>query len=328
MRSADGSWERFDDYVIDFALDASERGNRVALVTLVEIDGSCPRQLGAQMAVSADGDWVGYLSGGCIERAVVGEALAAIERNEGRRIRYGKGSKYLDIQLPCGSAIELSFDVNLTKRDFEMIDTSLRRRQSACLEIPHFRDSAIHLTMMRRYRPRRRLIIVGVGPAALQLARLGQMSGFEVQIYSPDQMTTASAGHHGLSATVISGANSIPVFEADERTAITFMFHDHEWERKLIPQVLGTNAFYIGAMGSRRTHQQRLRTLETLGTDASLLGRIRGPAGLFSGAKNAYEVATSILAEIMQMDRSCNVTDLFIDERSCTEKITVQAIAE
>lgn len=81
--------------------------NRCALVTLVSIEGSSPRPLGAQMAVSETGDWVGYLSGGCIERTVVTEALDALALGRNRRVRYGKGSPYIDINLPCGSAIEL-----------------------------------------------------------------------------------------------------------------------------------------------------------------------------------------------------------------------------
>jgi xanthine dehydrogenase accessory factor len=310
MKKADGSWDKFDDYVIDFALETTRMGHRLSLVTLVEIDGSSPRQLGAQMAVSEHGDWVGYLSGGCIERAVVAEAIAAIEQNEGRRVRYGKGSKYLDIQLPCGSAIELSFDVDLTRSEFEKVDESLRKRKSACLEIQRF-SNTFDTPMIRRYRPRRRLIVFGVGPAPVQLARLGQLSGFEVHIYSPDQTTIATACDDNLSAIAINGANAIPAFEADERTAIAFMFHDHEWERRLIPAALRTSAFYIGAMGSRRTHQQRLRTLVSLGIDETLLDRIRGPAGLFSSAKNSREIAASILAEIMQVDRCSNSKDLF-----------------
>lgn len=320
MKKPDGSWEKFDDYVIDYARETTAMGHRVALVTLVEIDGSSPRPLGAQMAVSEHGDWVGYLSGGCIERAVVAEAMAAIEQNDGRRVRYGKGSKYLDIQLPCGSAIELSFDVGLTTHDFEQVDDRLKRRQTAWLEIQRFADGNFDHRTVRQYRPRRRLIIAGTGPAAVELTRLGQMAGFEVQIHSPDQETLATVRSEGLLAVPLSGLVSSAPFEADERTAIAFVFHDHEWERDLMPAALGTNAFYIGAMGSRRTHQKRLGVLESIGVSPALLGRIRGPAGLFSGAKNAQEVATSILSEIMQIDRSANVGDLCFPERLRTEK--------
>lgn len=77
MKKPDGSWEKFDDYVVDFALEAAKAGKRLALVTLVLIDGASPRMLGAQMAVDEDGEWVGYLSGGCVERVIVTEAQVA-----------------------------------------------------------------------------------------------------------------------------------------------------------------------------------------------------------------------------------------------------------
>ena len=64
-------------------------GLRVALVTLVEVEGGAPRQAGAQMAVAEDGRYVGYLSGGCLEEAVVLEAQAAIAQGANRLVRYG-----------------------------------------------------------------------------------------------------------------------------------------------------------------------------------------------------------------------------------------------
>ena len=188
MRQQDGTCHRFDEYVLDFALENVRAGLRIALVTIVRIEGSSPRPLGAQMAVAETGDWVGYLSGGCIERAVVAEALIAIQTKENRRVRYGKGSKYIDIQLPCGSAIELVFDVHVTEHQLSEVDTLLKRRQSGQLEIPGV-DESPHAPAFRIYHPRRRLIVAGVGPAAVQLVRLGDISGFETILVSPDDET-------------------------------------------------------------------------------------------------------------------------------------------
>lgn len=306
MRKPDGTWERVEEYVIDFALDRMRAGERIALVTLVQIDGSSPRPLGSQMAVSEAGEWVGYLSGGCIERAVVAEALAAMEEGRSRRIRYGRGSKYIDIQLPCGSAIELVLDVTVSEAELAAIDLALGRRQAATLIVPDGNDTDPHEVFIRHYYPRRRLIVAGVGPAAIQLARLGRLSGFESALYSPDEPTRSAAQEEGV-ATIAIGRSTSPDFRADSRSAIVLMFHDHDWERTLIPAALATPAFYIGAMGSRRTHRQRFEMLELNGIDPIQLGRIRGPAGLFSGAKTAPDVAISILAEIMQMERGANV---------------------
>ncbi len=78
------------------------------------------------------------------------------------------------------------------------------------------------------------------------------------------------------------------------------MFHDHEWETNLLPLILETDAFYVGAMGSRKTHQRRLDILARFGVEKEKLGRIHGPAGLFESGKSASSIALSILAEIMQ----------------------------
>lgn len=314
MQRRDGSWDKFDDYVLDFALARLRAAERVALVTLVKIEGASPRPLGAQMAVSQSGEWVGYLSGGCIERAVAAEALAALEDGKNRRVRYGRGSKYLDIRLPCGSAIELVFDVSLTEADLQAVEACIADRKPAGLRVPEEIDGDQSRFLVRHYHPRRKLVIAGVGPAAVHLARLGHLSGFETVLHSPDGETRTAVEMDGIATFSISGVDAAPDLRADARSAIVFMFHDHDWERKLILAALETPAFYIGAMGSRRTHRQRLEEFDAMGIDPVRLGRIRGPAGLFSGAKSAPDVAMSILAEIMQVERSGNLSQISSDD--------------
>lgn len=301
MRNPDGHWEKFDDYVLDFVLDCMRRNEQVALVTLANIEGTSPRPRGAQMAVSRSGEWVGYLSGGCIERAVVAEALAALDEGKSRYVRYGRGSKYLDIRLPCGSAIDLHFDVDIDEADLAAAHSRLHARKPASVHIGNVSTSP-DLPLIRHYRPRRRLIVAGIGPGAVQLAKLAHCSGFATLLQSPDEPTRSGASEYGVETIAIEPGKNIHSFAADEWTAIVFMFHDHEWERELIPAALETDAFYIGAMGSRRVHLQRLEMLEALGVDHASRARIRGPAGIFAGAKSAPNVAISILAEIAHVD--------------------------
>jgi xanthine dehydrogenase accessory factor len=96
------------------------------------------------------------------------------------------------------------------------------------------------------------------------------------------------------------------------------MFHDHAWERDFIPAALATDAFYIGAIGSQATHRRRLRILSEMGFYPDQLKRIHGPAGLFSGAKNAMDVALSILSEIAQVERSLDQRDLGLETLPAT----------
>lgn len=305
MKNHDGSWEVFEDYVLDFALDQMRAGKRVAIVTLARIEGSSPRPLGAQMAVSENGTWVGYLSGGCIERAVVTEALAAIREGRNRTVRYGRGSKYLDIQLPCGSAIELVFDVNMGLADLLGIDALLRHRQPAAMKVAASNNDGGGEDLGQcRYLPRRRLLVAGIGPSAVQLSRLARISGFDVLLYSPDAPTIQAAAAHDVDSIRVVSPAILPPLHADSRTAFMCMFHDHHWEAGFLPEALKTDVFYIGALGSRATHRQRLMLLRELGIDDVQLERIHGPAGLFAGGKSASDIALSILAEIAQAEQA------------------------
>lgn len=300
MKMPAGSWDQFDDYVIGFAIDRKRRGERIAIVTLVQIEGSSPRPLGAQMAVSETGCWTGYLSGGCIERAVVAEAIEAIREGRNRRVRYGRGSKYFDIQLPCGSAIELVFDVGVADEELLAIDSRLHSRLPAVMHVPSLAEDADE-TLLRVYAPRTRLVVAGIGPAAVQLSRLALLTGFEVAFHSPDKETCAvMLKTPGVDVVPIPSAARLPAIHVDRHTAIAVMFHDHDWETDLLPLILDTEAFYIGAMGSRKTHRRRLDMLGRSGVAPEKLERIRGPAGLFESGKSASSIALSILAEIMQ----------------------------
>ena len=201
MKQPDGSWDPFDDYVLDFAIERMRAGERAAIVTLAEIEGSSPRPLGAQMAVAEGGAWVGYLSGGCIERAVAEEAVDAIRSGRSRRVRYGRGSRYIDISLPCGSAIELVFDVDVPLARLKAIDGRLRHRQAAVMEVPVAGPAVEGSTgpaafLRRTYLPRRRLVIFGLGPVAVQLTRVAAAAGLEVALHTPDDATAAAAGTH------------------------------------------------------------------------------------------------------------------------------------
>ncbi|WP_428029955.1 XdhC family protein [Ancylobacter sp.] len=302
MQRPDSSWDPFDDHVVDFALARLRAGERVALVTLFSIDGASPRPLGAQMAVTAAGESVGYLSGGCLESAVIAEAVEAMQAGENRLVRYGKGSRYLDIQLPCGSAIDLFFDVTTTLGDLERLDRQDRARQISTVEIgpaggPH------GPVLTRHYRPRPQLVVAGVGAAAVQLLRLAGVAGFATRLLSPDTPTQAAAMRDGILALPVPRTGHAEALAADARTAVVLMFHDHEWEQALLNAALASEAFYIGALGSRTTQQARRKRLLGEGFRAETVARIRGPAGLFHGAKSASAIAVSILAEIMQAEQ-------------------------
>ena len=110
------------------------RGLGATLATLVGIEGSSPRSLGAQMAIG-DGSAIGHISSGCLEGALIAEARIAMRRHENRLVRYGKGSKYLDIQLPCGSGLDIYFDQEPPRALIEGVCAELEARRAAALTI-------------------------------------------------------------------------------------------------------------------------------------------------------------------------------------------------
>lgn len=302
MRKPGGVWDPFDDYVVDFALAALRRGERTCLVTLVAIEGASPRPLGAQMAVAESGEWVGYLSGGCVERAVIAEAVEAIRAGLNRRVRYGRGSKYLDIRLPCGSAIDLHFDVQVSVGDLEAIERRQGERRDASL---HLADASVgpeRPGLIRRYPPRRRLILLGIGAAPVCLGKLGHATGLEALLFSPDAATRQAGQRAGVATFAMNRAEAMPDIRLDRHTAVVLMFHDHDVELALLSRILLGDSFYVGAMGSRRTHEIRLAALRDAGIAEARLQRIHGPAGLFAGAKSAPAIAAAILAEIMMSE--------------------------
>ncbi len=311
----------FHDYVIDFAYQQKQQNNKIALITLIGIEGSAPRMIGSQMVVTQTGDAMGYLSGGCVEQAVIAEAISAIQADENRLVRYGAGSDYMDIHLPCGSAIDLYFDTQISLSALENIHQKYQQRKITylcidyqqktsgqyCEFLPSAQDENLCYVA---YPPPLRLVIIGSGPVAIKLAKIAILSEFDIVFYSPDdathKMITENAknkgvitNHHLLSEDIF--ADDVANGLIDAHTAIAVLFHDHEWEMRLLPILLATDAFYIGAMGSKITHHNRCIMLGKKGISAQSIDKIHAPAGLFLSGRNAHDIAISIVAQIVQL---------------------------
>ncbi len=302
--------------VLPQMLDWRRRGLRTALATLVAIDGSFPRALGAQMAIAQDGSAAGYISGGCLEGVVVAEAQGAILDHKNRLVRYGKGSKYFDIALPCGSGVDIYFDTSLSTRLTERILAELTARRPVVLKtgladgksVLVTRDltgaellrTARHETIFARaYRPRLKLVIAGVGPAAAILARLACTADIDVEILTPETRLIEQAARHGFAARRLTLGCPPPALKLDAWTAGVLLFHDHDWELPLLPLFLKSKCFYLGAVGSSGTRQARRRALAAMGVDPAAMMTLRTPAGMIPHAKQPVELAVSVLAEIV-----------------------------
>lgn len=269
----------------------ARRGVPGVLITLVAIEGTSSRAIGTQMAVLADGRQIGSFSGGCIERTIAAEAMHVLAEGTARTVRYGVGSPYIDVRLPCGGGIDLLFtptpDAALVAQALARLD---RREPARLLLGDH----------VQHYAPALRLIALGHGEDLLALVRLARAFGIEVDAYAPEQDTAHEAG-----ITPLVSRTRLPAIAGDAWTAIVFAFHDHDWEEFLLLQALALRAFYHGAVGSRRTHRARIAHLRAQGVPEARIDALRGSIGLIPATRNPATLALSILAELVQDYEAC-----------------------
>lgn len=304
---------RYMNDVLPTLLAWRQAGHAAALATLVFVDGSAPRPRGSQMAIRADGLAVGNLTGGCAEAAVIEEARARLAAGSNRLLRYGKGSPYMDIRLPCGSGIDVFFDVTLPLADLAHIVDANAARQPATLvfDLEQLRahavpgDSPVEAPgrWSRRCEPTPRILAVGKGPLVPLIAQLGTAAEFEVLVWSSEAETLAMAQPWAREAHALTTPDAFRCGPLDRWTAFLSLFHEHEWDPPVLREALASACFYIGALGSRRTAEARRQTLADLGVAASSIARIHGPVGLDLGARSPPEIALAILGQIVQRRR-------------------------
>ncbi|MDX2289913.1 MAG: XdhC family protein [Hyphomicrobiaceae bacterium] len=299
-------------------------GVRVALLTLIGIDGGSPRPLGAQMAVAEDGRSVGYLSGGCLERSLALQAVSAIRENQSRQVRYGRGSPYLDIALPCGSGLDIHIVQNPSDEAIERAKAAASRRLPFALEFdlqtgavtfdsaPGQRTGELIRSrgvFRRTYWPGLRLHVIGSGPAIPAIAAVAQAAGLHVDVASPDALTLAAAQSIHVATRPMPSPRVPELADADRFTAVVLAFHDHEREAPLLADVMQSRCFYIGALGSRAVHAARLHALALARVPPAAMARVRGPVGLIAGAKSVGPLAVGIVAEILAAAKADGLID-------------------
>ena len=298
--------------VIKFLHKEFEAGKRCALIVVTGTHGGGVRAPGALAAVSDTGHCAGYISNGCVDADMFSQALGAIEDGAVRTVRYGAGSPYLDIRLPCGGAVDLmiipnpdaaliaEFHRQLTNRNAIAFSCSLDGGLQ--VEDPTKYINGWHVDQFFvRCRPKMRLRIAGRGTEPIALMRSAHALDFDVLLQSPDEDRLNAARALGYEAQQLVGIDKAPKSADDEHTAFVMMFHDHDWEAELLKEALKTDAFYIGALGGRKTHDSRCKVLRAAGVSEVDIARIRGPIGLINSVRNASYLAVSVLAEVINV---------------------------
>jgi xanthine dehydrogenase accessory factor len=294
--------EKHDAHALAAALE-----DGAALCTLIAVDGAFSRAVGAQLAVRADGSVAGNMTGGCLEAALVADVALARETGENRVVHYGKGSHYIDIQLPCGGGVSLYVDAAPDRAIIAHVLEQVESRQAVTLsfdpgprsiwqqEFWTSKDATgpVSGRFHRVYHPAPRLLLFGHGSEMPALAGLAREWGCDVEMIGPKGREIG--GGAGLSL-----GRAPTEFGVDPWTAIILLFHEHEWEDAILTWALGSPAFYVGAIGGRKAIERRVSGLRSAGVDSDELARLHGPIGLIPVAKDAPMLAISILAEVAE----------------------------
>ncbi|EFB6636541.1 XdhC family protein [Escherichia coli] len=280
-----------DDHrtILRFAVEALMSGKGAVLVTLVEIHGGAARPLGAQMVVREDGRYCGFVSGGCVEAAAAFEALEMMGSGRDREIRYGEGSPWFDIVLPCGGGITLTLHKLRSAQPLLAVLNRLEQRKPAGLRYDPQAQSLVCLPTQTRtgwnlngfevgFRPCVRLMIYGRSLEAQATASLAAATGYDSHIFD---LFPASASA-----------------QIDTDTAVILLCHDLNRELPVLQAAREAKPFYLGALGSYRTHTLRLQKLHELGWSREETAQIRAPVGIFPKARDAHTLALSVLAEV------------------------------
>ena len=306
-------------------------GKAAVLATLSAAEGGSPRGVGAQM-LFGDDLVTGYLSGGCIEADVALHAEAAMADDRPRRLVYGRGGP-ADIRLPCGGRIEvllerLCSDDPAVRRLIELqqsrtpalwltdgVDRACLAPGEDAAGLPGSLQAAFGLAkqggvcgargeaLFRRFDPRPRLIVVGADPAALAIAALGVQVGFASTLVRP-KGPSAPPPVQGLAYLRSGPAEALAAVGLDAWTSIAVATHDPELDDPALAAALPSPAGYVGVLGSKRRLPERLDRLRALGVTETDLRRLKAPIGLALAGKSPWEIAVSVIGEIVQTSRT------------------------
>jgi xanthine dehydrogenase accessory factor len=285
---------------------ARSGGSAMVLATLTSVEGGGPRPPGTQM-VFADGAVAGYFSGGCVEGDVAGHAEACQQDGEPRRLVYGEGSPWPDIRLLCGARIEIFLE-RIEPDDLALDDllgawTGRRPvvwlsdgRRRAC-EAPAA-TAAWPGAIRRLYEPTPRLIVFGSDPTALAIATLGAQSGHETTLVRP-KGPEAAPPLPGIAYRRDDPAAALAALAPDGWTAVAIATHDLDIDQAALRAALPSAAGYVGLLGARARLPERLARLRAAGVGEAAIGKLHAPIGLDIGGKAPWEVAVSVIGEIL-----------------------------
>ena len=320
------------DQIIEQALAWMDEGKGAALATVVKTWGSAPRPVGSQLAISSEAELAGSVSGGCVEGAVAAEALEALEDGACRVLSFGvTDEEAFGVGLACGGEIQVMVEpVDIGRGpDRAMIaDVAAARaaREAVIYAVntgdwtrrlirPGAEDAlAEEAAAARRadksgfaedwflgvHNPPLKLIVVGAVHIAQPLLSMARLSGYDATLVDPRDAFAADARFPGERIVREWPDEALAGLGLDERTAVVTLTHDTKLDDPAIRVALKSDIFYLGCLGSKKTHGKRVERLTEAGFSEAEIARIHGPVGLDIGAKSPAEIAISIMGQMTE----------------------------
>lgn len=318
------------DQIPEAALAWHRAGKGAALATVIETWGSAPRQAGSQLAISGEGEMIGSVSGGCVEGAVITEALDALQDRKSRVLTFGVSDETaFAAGLACGGTIRVLVEPvgNGPEALPEALLAGLVEARAAC------RAAAVVTTLQtwdRRllapgsdpaadarfksdrsgmeedgrfiavHNPALRLIVIGAVHIAQPLLQIARTCGYAPTLIDPRAAFGSADRFPGETILDDWPDEALAQLQPDARTAIVTLTHDPKLDDPAIRFALGSPVFYLGCLGSTRTHAKRVDRLTEAGFTPAQIARIHAPVGLDIGARTPAEIAVSVMAQITE----------------------------
>lgn len=314
------------DKIPELALAWHQSGRRVAIATVVSTWGSAPRPVGSMMLVSDRGEIEGSVSGGCVEGAVVIAAQEALCDGRCQLLTFGvSGEDAFSAGLACGGEIRVlvepvGADLGAGQGvPLEMLTNLITRRAvrqpvitalntldwSRELRKPNGEETGMQGDLfLHHHTPPLRLIVVGAVHVAQALIPMAQITGYDAMLIDPRAAFATADRFPGVTIHEDYPDEVLPALGLDARTAIVTLAHDPKIDDPAIEAGLKSDVAYIGCLGSTRTQAERYDRLAARGYSPEERARIHGPVGLDIGAIGPAEIAVSIMAELVAVQRA------------------------
>lgn len=292
-------------------------GLRCELVTVLKTWGSSPRPEGSMLAICADGRVVGSVSGGCIEDDMIDRARRdGLQRSVPGVVTYGMTAEQAKrFGLPCGGTIQLAIEPLTPSRSSAHIAELLQRLGAGELlarrldmlsgavtlhtALPSQSMQVSASALLTLHGPRWRLLIIGAGQLSRFVAQIALGMNYAVTVCEPRAEYRDAWQVSGVELATEMPDDKVQAMRLDARCAVIALTHDPKLDDLALMEALRSDAFYVGAIGSRLNNQRRRERLaEHFDLTTAQLDKLHGPIGLYIGSKTPPEIAISILAEL------------------------------